>query len=119
MADDNVSSAIYGEQPLSEESHAKIRAWLDEHSATELIRCPVCKENSWALPYYLTTMPVIDNSGERSASLGYPVVIVTCNNCAFARMFGAVKIGLMSPDALIEGEVRQDLSNRASQKEEV
>lgn len=82
---------------------AKFQAWLNSKEA--VTACPLCKNDNWlavngpnhfgsALPYG------VGEAGDYAIS-GFPVFVIACSNCSYARMFALTK-------ELIE-VVRQDV----------
>ncbi len=86
--------------PLNEHGKQKVSKWLSTRAGE--LPCPVCAHNNNHIDMdLLAPVPVVLGSdGKFTLEIRRfaPLLAVSCENCAFARFFSAVKMGLTAED---------------------
>lgn len=78
---------------LTQDDQAKIRNWLTSH-AFGGIRCSVCGQQNWTIMNVAAMTGSIDLNTSRINHLsGFPMIGITCNNCAHIEWFSAPAMG--------------------------
>ena len=81
--------------PLSQSDQDKVKEWIG--SRTPQLQCD-CGAKTWSIAPELAFPLMADSKTGRINYLsGYPLVIVTCNDCGRALFFSAMKLGVWSP----------------------
>ncbi len=84
---------------MSQLERDKIAAWVNKK--TKNGSCPVCGSNSWVVLEHLMSGAVFTGPNLIIGGPNYPQAVVVCNNCAYARTFMAIAIGVIPPDSPI------------------
>jgi len=80
--------------PLDETQMDSVRQWIESHSP--VLCCSGCGGNDWAIQSEMAFSPLIEpGDGSINTKKGYPMVALTCKNCACTMFFNAIQMGLM------------------------
>ena len=76
-------------------SRYEIQEWLSSH-APELA-CPVCRGRSFNVTedQLAMTNSIQDKNGRVNYLSGFPLVVLTCQDCAHVLFFSAKQVGLL------------------------
>lgn len=82
---------------LAPEEEQQVSAWLDAHWPQDRRDCPVSGPTDWGIHSHVVyqqpfhpQLPIIQTS-----HTAFPVVIVYCKTCGYARYFSAGLMGLL------------------------
>ena len=64
----------------------------------EGIKCPVCKENDWAVHDTLSELREFNQGTFVVGGPIIPLASITCNNCGYTMNFNAIKAGLIEDE---------------------
>ena len=79
--------------PLSSSQQSQIKEHVSQFPG---MACPICHSQSWGLGEELNFLPVLDVKYKMPIEgRVYPVVILTCDNCKYVRLFSARAIGIL------------------------
>lgn len=79
--------------PFSDSQQNKIKEHLSQFA---WMACPICYSQSWVLGDELNFLPVLDVEYKMPIEgKVYPVVVLTCENCKYVRLFSARGIGIL------------------------
>lgn len=87
---------------LTESEREKIVQHL--HKTVKTVECGWCGKNQWAPGPELGEIREYFPSGLQTGGITYPVVIVTCQNCAHTLLFNAVGMGIVERGKAEGGE---------------
>ena len=82
--------------PLNSSDQEKAKEWITSHSPQ--LQCD-CGSRNWTVGPELA-FPVMADShtGRINYLTGYPMVVVTCNDCGRMLFYSAMKLGVWSAD---------------------
>lgn len=79
---------------LDSNEEEKIKKWLEKRVSSGL-RCFVCGQQQWGIGNLAAMTSSIDlKTGRIHYMQGYPMIPLTCNNCAHTIFFSANMMGL-------------------------
>lgn len=79
---------------LTQADQEKIRNWLTSHASFDGMRCAICGQRNWTIPNVAAMTNSIDLSNSRVNHLvGFPMIGITCSNCAHIEWFSALAMG--------------------------
>ena len=88
---------------FSEDEQRIIRDWIGKHTSGG-IRCFICGLHQWTvLPSAAMTITADTQTGRIHYMEGYPLVGLTCNNCAHIIWLSAAAMGLRPKSAEAAG----------------
>lgn len=80
---------------LTTEQRALVEAWIRTHWADRPGHCPICGTRTWEFSEFviqpLTHVPL---GSVQVGGIGYPMILVICQNCGYTMQFNAVKMGV-------------------------
>jgi predicted nucleic-acid-binding Zn-ribbon protein len=81
--------------PISENQLRKLNSWLKSKNVSMI--CPSCGHNEWSAADVVVA-PVFA-AGMVIGGPTVPMVQLICKNCAYVKLYAAVPIGLLEPEA--------------------
>ncbi|HEX4295068.1 MAG TPA: hypothetical protein VHZ29_13115 [Rhizomicrobium sp.] len=78
---------------LTPEEFGLAAAWLAEK--TKNYTCPVCDTNNWGIVGNMLQESVYSEGSLLVGGSVYPMIAVSCMNCAYTRHFNAIQMGIM------------------------
>lgn len=78
---------------LTAEERDQVVKFFEQRGAKP--QCPSCGTEEWAFAAYVMELPIFPNDPRAPLRRVYPVVAISCRNCAFLRMHAAVQVGLV------------------------
>ena len=72
---------------FTDEEQQAIRAWIRERLGE--LTCPLCNHNNWTLGDVRGRI-----FGDPASGLGYPVVVLVCQRCAYTLTLNAIVMGI-------------------------
>jgi hypothetical protein len=83
------------EDALTPEQIGKVQDWFRSKWTKELA-CPVSGDTKWIVAERLVCAPLYTKEGTFLVSdVSYPMVMVVCSGCGYARFFSAAMIGIV------------------------
>jgi len=81
---------------MTAEENARALAWLNEKTTN--FQCPVCNTNQWSIGTHIIAEQIHRGGNVLIGGAIYPMVFVTCSNCAYTRHFNAIQMGVIPKD---------------------
>ena len=80
--------------PLTDAQKAMVEKWVTSRAPGFV--CHACGAKTWGVQNDLAFTLMIDAETLRiNREAGFPLAVVTCNNCGYTSFFSAVQIGLV------------------------
>ncbi len=81
---------------LTQADYATISRWWEARWKGPVI-CPICKTAEWSTASHVVVHHRLGANWAADGTAAYPMILVSCNNCAHTLSFSAVSMGVSAP----------------------